>query len=1065
MKRRKLLTVLSAAAICAALGGTIINSTNTYANPTIQNVRLANSVDTQSTTNYIRRVPNTWASKTIEYGGLSYNVSSDKKMTASIASNPESVTELLLYASLGNGLVTYNEIDWTRYTALEDVVVVANDISQFVSILSTLPKGTNLYISGDLAIGEALASMPFENLYICNTYVQTHSSITSTDFTSKLGTSKLKQIFYNEFYGTYASSNISSFISNNYTNSQGETISLSQYAEQDFKYPKQVFYPCDDFTLDGKYFGGQVKFTAGSTEITSKSQLTQSLTSLDERVYDFDGTGCTASSFFTSIQNEFGTLYLPNVISYGAKNVKAKEVVFPTINNKSIDISAFREVEAIRFLPADNAVIKVGTAQYDSASSKLKKIYIPKGKEEEFYNLTSRSDLSPLIEYYDASKYVAPLNSFKNNDELIYVKDGNLSIEQALNQYNRLKALGITYDGSAVDEITKLYELPQLDEYDYDDYSLRDMETLLLGKDMDITKVIELLKDYMILNHNATCDPKDFYLEGIQTSNIDENGEGTVTINVKFPDETTKEVSLNVKRLTFTSSCAYLLDEEKNITVLTNLTTSKNNLSSLVTPLMENYLSETNVEYQVSEILDTTSSTFNCGNTYKASGSSGKIRVIALTDKFTSSSTDSGEENPDTPEEDTPGVDTEGYEMKEIKHIYTTSTIDAINLFTNIENNLLTYNGQKRQFLPSIGYNKHDNTKDYSISISGKITEKDNYFKDINVSIIKNSLNLGIIVFEDGSITIEYYGADNYTKEELIAGIEEFLTSQNIDSDGVTINGTIFTTGQYKGTYSGGSLTIINSNYNIKYSSPTQPVDQSSVKKGYVVTTKIYYTKGYSKEEALRAVSRNILLHNGERVTDYDIEFSTRENSNYVDYLINVNGEELKGYVELIEIESDYKYIFSRAFSFDTAYIFIDKLDATPDYTLNDVMKDVIFQFRYIFGDFKDDTNVNFTKNQEVTLEGVYQIGNGSYWSYDYKVEVNSLDHVVKTNKVTVDGKEAMGETFKEKFDNFFDNLKSKYEENNVFRILTITLGSILGLLLIYGAYKLIKKIIKWFRK
>ena len=381
MKRRKLLTVLSAAAICAALGGTIINSTNTYANPTIQNVRLANSVDTQSTTNYIRRVPNTWASKTIEYGGLSYNVSSDKKMTASIASNPESVTELLLYASLGNGLVTYNEIDWTRYTALEDVVVVANDISQFVSILSTLPKGTNLYISGDLAIGEALASMPFENLYICNTYVQTHSSITSTDFTSKLGTSKLKQIFYNEFYGTYASSNISSFISNNYTNSQGETISLSQYAEQDFKYPKQVFYPCDDFTLDGKYFGGQVKFTAGSTEITSKSQLTQSLTSLDERVYDFDGTGCTASSFFTSIQNEFGTLYLPNVISYGAKNVKAKEVVFPTINNKSIDISAFSEVEAIRFLPADNAVIKVGTAQYDSASSKLKKIYIPKGKE------------------------------------------------------------------------------------------------------------------------------------------------------------------------------------------------------------------------------------------------------------------------------------------------------------------------------------------------------------------------------------------------------------------------------------------------------------------------------------------------------------------------------------------------------------------------------------------------------------------------------------------------------------------------------------------------------------
>ncbi|UKI50768.1 MAG: hypothetical protein L6U99_05300 [Clostridium sp.] len=73
---------------------------------------------------------------------------------------------------------------------------------------------------------------------------------------------------------------------------------------------------------------------------------------------------------------------------------------------------------------------------------------------------------------------------------------------------NRLKSLGITYDGMPVDEITKLYELPQISDYDYDDYSLRDMQTLLLGKDMDITKVLGLLKDYMILNHNATCDPK-----------------------------------------------------------------------------------------------------------------------------------------------------------------------------------------------------------------------------------------------------------------------------------------------------------------------------------------------------------------------------------------------------------------------------------------------------------------------------------------------------------------------------------------------------------------------------
>ena len=75
------------------------------------------------------------------------------------------------------------------------------------------------------------------------------------------------------------------------------------------------------------------------------------------------------------------------------------------------------------------------------------------------------------------------------------------------------------------------------------------------------------------------------------------------------------------------------------------------------------------------------------------------------------------------------------------------------------------------------------------------------------------------------------------------------------------------------------------------------------------------------------------------------------------------------------------------------------------------------------------------------------------------------LDHVVRANECIVDGKAQTGETFVDKVNDFFGDMKTKFEENKAFKIGAIAIGSITGLLLLYGFYVLIKKIFKLLKK
>lgn len=1064
MKRKKLLTVLSAAGVMAAIGLSIPMTQNVYASPTT--IKLANQNTLES--NFQRVLPKEWYGQTKEYGGLSLTISEEGKVTANAVANPESVEELLLYAQLGNGAVDYSNLNLSSYTNVKDVVLVANIPEEFGKLITQIPSFTNLYVSGSLDFGDNLANMNFENLYLCYTYMPSCPASNSS-FYSKLNTSNIKHIYYNDFFATNCNSQLT-YITDK-QNKNSETITIEPISGE-LKYPDEVFYPCSDFNTRSLYLGSTGYFKAASTsEILTKSNLNEIIITIDESIQDFvyDGT----STSYLDKDHIYNTLVMPNILNYNVTGIMAYELDVSINGGKSLDVNYLKGIETLRFLPQINGsggLIKLTTTQYDESVSNLKQILIPKGYESSFERLTSRDDLTPIIEYYDPAEYTMPKSSsFKYNDETIRCT-GGYTIDEAKEEVERLKALGIDYKSKPIDEIAEDYELPLIyADTLSDNYSLRDMKTVILFNNMDIDKVIEEFKDYMPLNNGRTCDPEGFSITSINKDNYTKGSDGEITLSVKFKDNTVKDVTLYVKQLTETSPYAYILDSNNNINVIAPKTTNKAKLSTMVTPLMENYLNEASVEYTESEILDTTYENLNCASFYKASTTEGKIRVATTSVSLTGEEiTDPGTDTPTDPstKEDTDAVDTEGYVMKEITGIYTTSKIDGTKLLSGLNNYMLRYNDKIISTSFTIAYDPHDNTKDYGMTISTDITSTDHYKHDVNVKIITNPCDMGFVTFSDGSIAVEYYSGSLYTELEVTKGVKAFLESQGLPSDNVTLNSKISGRRTYKGAYQNGELYFVDSLYNITYNSSTNPVDDSQAKEGYKGVTEIGYSSDYTIEEALRIVSRNMLLVDGKPVDDYQISFTTSKDSSYVGYEITKDDESLyKGTAYMKKMETNYKYVYSRISQFEYANIYIDKLDKAPDYTLNDVMKDFISQFRTIIGEFKNDEAISFTKTNDTTLAGVYRMGNGEYVNYEFNVYVDSNEHLIKSNKATVDGKDEIGETFKDKFNNFFDSFKTKFEENNIFKILTITLGSILGLGILYLIFKLLRWIFRLFKR
>lgn len=1023
-------------------------------------------VNEETTSNYFRTVPQNLIDQgQFDYGGLHYVVSSSGAFTPSAVADPASVKELIIYHSFNRSAINYSGIDWSGYTNLENVIIAATNVNYAKEIIAALPSGDNLYIGGGCNLESAMETMPFKNIYLYSLYNASMNTFSSSSFTGYLENSSIEKIYYNSFIGEQSANNVSSFNSANYKNKNGQTLQMEAY--NDWAYPEYVFYPFAGWDSTAPMFETEgTWFCSTSSVTTAMSGLSFTAKSTNSKVVDLDASNIKNGTSLDS-NHTFGKIYMPKNEDYNFSGITADELIIRPYNNSTLNFTYLSRVKAVRFVNTSSALkLSSGTTIFET--SHLKKIYIPNESKDKFTVLTEDEAFIPYIEYYDYADYVAPTNSYLSNDGNVYsVANYNYSIEEIETAKETLTTVGLEVPaGTTIDEMMEYYEFPIKDYSSVDPvYSTREFDTIVLPKNMDANKVLEAFEFIVTLNHGYMCDGKSTIVADLTNYQVGYNA--VLPITITLPDDTTITKDINVRVMPTEDNKAYILDEN-DVYIISNTIEDKS-LSSLMAPFMEYYLMESQVEYNESPILNTADFGYLAGNTYKASLSEGKAKVVVSNVELIETE-DEPVETPNNGNEETPKVDENATVVfKDITTIYTPESVDGSRLMSVMRDFLCTVDGQPyNDYGFAIGTNSgRTNKEDYTFNAWTKIGNYQ-YDENIQVKIINFQFDIGFVVFEDGDIAVIFNSNKNYDNNQIETAIKSFLTSQSLNAESLVMpEDEIDLTNTYNATYDGGDIYIVNSGVNVDFSSSNQAVDQSELKQGFVALERVIYTKGYSMEDAIRALGKNILLKDGKLYTeDFSAEYTTKENSKYVDVVFK-NGETVlltkTFYFE--EVESEYDYIFAHAFHFDYGYLVIDKQSKNPEYTINDVMIDIVPRFRGLLKPFETEVVIDFTKKGSTDIAGIYQVGNGSYYEYEFNVEVCNVESAIRTNEVIVDGNGPVGESISDKLNDVFADFKTRFEENKAFKAVTIALGTLTAIILFWGIYMIFKKIIKWLRK
>ncbi|MDE7161487.1 MAG: hypothetical protein K2N65_01865, partial [Anaeroplasmataceae bacterium] len=276
-------------------------------------------------------------------------------------------------------------------------------------------------------------------------------------------------------------------------------------------------------------------------------------------------------------------------------------------------------------------------------------------------------------------------------------------------------------------------------------------------------------------------------------------------------------------------------------------------------------------------------------------------------------------------------------------------------------------------------------------------------------------------------------------------------------------------------------------------------VDESEFVNGYQALGSIYYTSSKSLDDILKIASNYILQKDGVR-SDEEKEVSFYVDGDTLSTMIKVNNKivssvnsklhklDTKDYGEFIYLGN--VATFNGVLLFDTT----SKTTKTPaqiyDYLLNEITNAKTVPAP----DFKD---FSLTTSSAVDISSSLIHTNGN----KYKVEIECLSFDLSQAKDLSDpdishkqgdtpnnpdnkdkDKEETPNSSKDKdkdkeedknqsdvkdegTNNIFNDFKDNFENNKTFKTMSIILGTILGLVLIYVGYRIIKKIHKWLKK
>ena len=651
---------------------------------------------------------------------------------------------------------------------------------------------------------------------------------------------------------------------------------------------------------------------------------------------------------------------------------------------------------------------------------------------------------------------------------------------------------------------------------------LQTIGTLMYASDRDLEEIVKIASNFMVWNDGELSDPSEYTVKcniiGGRLSITLYQGETiakAVNINIDQVDGTYGEFIYVELFGTARGVLLTDLDETR--------TTSINALYDYVMENAVNASEFNDVEIEDYSFAEANMQVVDSYYKHAVAGSYFQTSTTLMTQdyelinnpEFTEVKT-TGIINPDDDVEDAESE----YEVKYIEAIYTPTTLNG-KTFPYVLEGLVTKDGEvvTEDVTVSVATGPSiTNKEDYSITLFVHLPDGCRYEHDITVKILSGKRSVGYVVFDDGSVVAITHCNSEPTATSLNTEINKFLTETlNITTPNFEIpeEESFGSTKTYTGyTYGDGKeLSIINSGVGVlKFSTADTPVDDSPLKQGYNAASIIYFTDNYSINDVVKAIGNKILFKEGIQVdTEYRVESIIYDGTiQWTFYIGEDKVHSTQTSYHIVKDSTVGNFIYARAFEFKTGVLLLEKGN-TNDF--QDVYTQVIERCLYTITTPTTDTTLDLSKEGDVVVREVHELGDFNFYNVETTVYVVDMDSEVEDTNTEIitpvnpnpdqggngnqggntgdsgnsgdsgntgnqggntgeqpdDGKAETPDDdkdtiddIKDKVNDWFEDFKTKFEENKAVKAATIAFGCITGILLIYGIYVIFKKLFKW---
>ena len=1037
------------------------------------------------------------------HNGINYVYDSMNDMyIAAPVEDAEQVTDLVLYSHMFDKAVDYYDMDeFSGYTNVERVVLNMNNPSMALYHLTFLEKEFDLYITGQPVFTSRIKDMNVKDIYFANPYFGKMVDINLEENFNNLSGSSVQNIYsYNMSSANWWKAYQDTFNEYEITNKDGEILQCQNVGKEALYYPEEVFYPYEGYTIKAPFLGamGYYYTEEYSNDYPFKEILKPTIYMMDKKVKTlyYDVEGFTESDLPYDMTGL--TLVLPHYNGQSLMNKAGKDLIIYNNCKATYNLMYLCRFKTVRFtnIPETNepGIVWGGYSTNGGYTKDIEIVYLPATYAESHYSSIIRDPvLGERIENYDDTTYVIPTRSaFLSDNGMIYeVEDQTLEISYLEEGVSYMTNGGVvpTTDTPVDLQIAAYYAehgapTPKPDDStgktdtDVNDEIILEDESewmegfnaagsIMYYGDYKMEDILNLASKYILWQDGQMISSKDYDINFEITvdnrlrTKISKNGSSVANLTAPI-EKLDESVVGNFIYLGMHQGHGVLIVDKTN----------ENDVEQIVNYVLRYY---TNVESIGKIEVDDNVVTGYFKHVYAENNLAIDMNVVTadLTKVEEAENATIEYETYICPEDDVEDPESE-YNVKTIKEIYIPKNVNAIYLPTIVSEAIVTYNGGINgtyvDFGASHGY--IDNQSDYSFRMLGTLPNGVSYKHEVPVKLLSSEEKVAYVVLDDDTVVaVMVYNSIKNT-EELTTLITAFLKDTlEVSEPNVVLDdevNTVETEMFFGSTYSDDKeLIVVNSGVAVlNFSTSNNPVDDSQLFSGYHLMTNIVFTDNYTAEQAVQLLGKHIVMFSGIRVEKgYTLDAVISKDT--ITFTVYTNDFMVAKITTNYRVVSDSEvgpFIYA---GLSTKGVIVVEQNSDSDVSINELYEYVLTTYAGAKEVNVIKTNLTYEELGSHTAYEVYEHINGNYYNYDTEVIVTTFEEEAKETEadkhvVISTEKPSIMDEIKDKVDEWTDSFKDKFENNQAFKTVSIILGSLLGVFLLLGIYKIFKKLFRW---